>query len=261
MKESKVLNVVFSVLTALLVLTGSVAVPLLCRPFYYAHIEAFNLTQYGVSVEQIKTAYNQMMDFCLGLRPDFAVGELVFSQSGMEHFVDVKKLFLLDLWVLGACLAALVILLVVCRKKKLHSAPLAGRGPGFWGAVGLGASILVVGALAAMDFDRAFVIFHSIFFPGKTNWVFDWRVDPIILLLPQDFFMNCAILILALVLVWCAALIAADIWAGKKRREIEEKRRKAEGIQKVFASAGNPCAGCASFKPDGSGGCSGCTPQ
>ena len=63
MKESKVLNVVFSVLTALLVLTGSVAVPLLCRPFYYAHIEAFNLTQYGVSVEQIKTAYNQMMDF------------------------------------------------------------------------------------------------------------------------------------------------------------------------------------------------------
>ena len=87
MKESKVLNVVFSVLTALLVLTGSVAVPLLCRPFYYAHIEAFNLTQYGVSVEQIKTAYNQMMDFCLGLRPDFAVGELAFSQSGMEHFV------------------------------------------------------------------------------------------------------------------------------------------------------------------------------
>ena len=38
MKESKALNVIFSVLTALLVLTGSVAVPLLCRPFYYAHI-------------------------------------------------------------------------------------------------------------------------------------------------------------------------------------------------------------------------------
>ena len=218
MKESKVLNVVFSVLTALLVLTGSVAVPLLCRPFYYAHIEAFNLTQYGVSVEQIKTAYNQMMDFCLGLRPDFAVGELVFSQSGMEHFVDVKKLFLLDLWVLGACLAALVILLVVCRKKKLHSAPLAGRGPGFWGAVGLGAAILVVGALAALDFDRAFVIFHSIFFPGKTNWVFDWRVDPIILLLPQDFFMHCAMLIGGGLLVLSLAVAAVDTLMEKKKK-------------------------------------------
>lgn len=258
MKESKVLNVIFSVLTALLVLTGSVAVPLLCRPFYYAHIEAFQLTQYGVTVEQIKRAYNEMMDFCLGLRPDFAVGELVFSQSGMEHFVDVKKLFLLDLWVLGGCLLLLIALLVVCRKKNLRSAPLAGRGPGFWGAIGLGTTFLVVGALAALDFDRAFVVFHAVFFPGKTNWVFDWRLDPIILLLPQDFFMNCAILILALVLVWCAALIAADIWAGKKRRAIEEKRRKIAELQSAFTQFDSPCAGCKGFKPDGNGGCSGC---
>ena len=38
MKTSKLLSVVLSVLTALVVLTGSIAVPLLCRPFYYAHI-------------------------------------------------------------------------------------------------------------------------------------------------------------------------------------------------------------------------------
>jgi len=256
MKESKPLTILMSLLTALLVLTGSIAVPLLCRPFYYAHIEVFNLTGYGLSADQIKTAYNQMMDFCLGLRPDFAVGELAFSQSGMEHFADVKKLFLLDLWVLGLSLIALVIVLLVCRKKQLRTAPLKGHGPGFWGAVGLAAAFVVIGALAALDFDRAFVVFHSIFFPGKTNWIFDWRTDPIILLLPQDFFMNCAILILALVLVWCAALIAADIWAGKKRREIEEKRRKAAEIEAVFAKFDNPCQGCAKFKADGN--CTGC---
>ena len=33
MKQSKPLSIVLSVLTALLVLTGSIAVPLLCRPF------------------------------------------------------------------------------------------------------------------------------------------------------------------------------------------------------------------------------------
>ena len=43
-------------------------------------------------------------------------------------------------------------------------------------------------------------------------------MDPIILFLPQDFFRSCAILILALLLVWCAALIAADLWT-KSRRE------------------------------------------
>ena len=79
MKESKPLSGLLALLTALLVVSGSVAVPLLFRPVYYAHIELFDLTQYGVTVGQIKLAYDQMMDFCIGLRPDFAVGELVFS--------------------------------------------------------------------------------------------------------------------------------------------------------------------------------------
>lgn len=258
MKESKPLCVLLSVLTALLVLTGSIAVPLLCRPFYYAHIDAFDLTQYGAGVEQIKLAYDQMMDFCLGLRPDFAVGGLAFSQPGMEHFVDVKKLFLLDLWVLGLSAAALMAVLLFCRRKNLQPALLRGHGFGFWAAVGLAAAFVLVGVLAAVDFVQAFVVFHSIFFPGKTNWVFDWRTDPIILLLPQDFFMNCAILILALVLTWCAALIAADLWAWKKRRELEEKRRKIAEIQAAFEQFDSPCKGCAGFKPDGNGGCSGC---
>jgi len=259
MKESKALTILFAILTALLVVSGSIAVPLLFRPFYYAHIEIFDLTSYGISVEQIKTAYDQMMDFCLGLRPDFAVGELAFSQSGMEHFVDVKKLFLLDLWVLGLSLAAGVILLLVCRKNKLRPALLAGHGAGFWGAVGLAVVFCAVGGLAALDFDRAFVIFHALFFPGKSNWIFDWRTDPIILLLPQDFFMNCAILILALVLVWCAALIAADLWACKRRRVLEEKARKTAQIQAVLDAAPLDCRNCPSFREGG--GCSGCGPQ
>ena len=258
MKESRFLTVFMAVLTALLVVSGSVAVPLLLRPFYYAHIEAFDLTSYGIAVEQIKVAYNQMMDFCLGLRPDFAVGELIFSQSGMEHFVDVKKLFLLDLWELGLAAMCMAVLLPVCRKKKLRPALLAGHGAGFWGAVGLAVTFLTVGGLAALDFDRAFVIFHALFFPGKSNWIFDWRTDPIILLLPEGFFMNCAVLILALVLMWCAALIVADVVAGKKRKALEEKRRKIEEIRAAFEQFESPCAGCAGFKPDGKGGCSGC---
>ena len=71
--------------------------------------------------------------------------------------------------------------------------------------------------------------------------------------------MNCAILILALVLLWCAALIAVDILAGKKRRVLEEKRRKAAEIQTIFETMDSPCKGCAGFKPDGNGGCSGCS--
>ena len=242
MKPSKLLSLFTGVFTALLVLSASIAVPLLCRPFYYAHIEALNLDGYtGLNVEQIKEAFDQVMDYCLGLRPDFAAGVLPFSESGASHFADVRVLFLLDLWVAGLSLAALLVLFVLSRRKKLTPAPLLGHGPGFWAAIGLGGLFLIVGGLAATNFERAFVIFHSLFFPGKTNWLFDWRTDPIILLLPEDFFRNCAILILALLIFWCVILIAADLLAQRRRK-------------KRTAPPSSPCSGC-----PGGGDCSGCS--
>lgn len=242
MKPSKLLSLFTGVFTALLVLSASIAVPLLCRPFYYAHIEALNLDGYtGLSVEQIREAFNQVMDYCLGLRPDFAAGVLPFSESGASHFADVRGLFLLDLWVAVISLAALVILFIISRRKKLTPAPLLGHGPGFWAAIGLGGLFLIVGGLAATNFERAFVIFHSLFFPGKTNWLFDWRTDPIILLLPEDFFRNCAILILALLIFWCVILIATDLLAQRRRK-------------KRTVPPSSPCSGC-----PGGGDCSGCS--
>ncbi len=219
MKTSKVLSVILSILIALVVLTGSIAVPLLCRSFYYAHIGPMDLEEYGLPRGEIERAYDEMMDFCLGKREDFSAGALAFSPSGADHFADVRGLFLLDLRVLTAALALLAAALAVCKMRNLRPHPFLGRGPGFWAAAGLGASFLVVGGLAALDFDRAFVIFHSIFFPGKDNWIFDWQTDPIILFLPQDFFRNCAVLILALLLLWCGALIGADLWTGKRGRK------------------------------------------
>ena len=74
---------------------------------------------------------------------------------------------------------------------------------------------LLVGALAELDFGRAFVLFHALFFPGKDNWLFDPRVDQIINILPQEFFRSCAILILALLALGCAVLILWDILRRK----------------------------------------------
>ena len=215
MKTSKPLSLLSSLLTALAVLSGSIAAPLLCRPFYYAHIGPMGLAEYvGLTPEQIRQAFDQVMDFCLGLRPDFAAGVLPWSQSGADHFADVRRLFLLDLWVLGLSLAGLLCLLVYSRFKRVRPYCFRGRGPGFWAAAGLAIVFLAVGGLAALDFDRAFVLF-----PGKTNWLFDYREDPVILILPEEFFRNCALLILALLMLWCAVLIFADLWAGKRRKQ------------------------------------------
>ena len=218
-KDSKAASLALIAALALLVLTFSIAVPILCRPFYYAHISALDLpARTGWSAETIRQAYDQVLDFCVFGAP-CGTGELAWSESGMSHFADVRVLFVLDLWVLGLSLAALAAAFVYCRRRRVRPQLLLGHGPGFWAAVGLGAVFLVIGGLAALDFQRAFVVFHSIFFPGKSNWLFDWQTDPIILLLPEAFFRNCALLIFGLLILWCAVLIGADLWAGKRRRQ------------------------------------------
>lgn len=217
MKESKLLSLALAVVLALGVLSGAVAVPILCRTFYYAQIGPLGLEEYtGLNEQVIREAYDDVLDYCTGKTDTFSAGLLPFSQSGESHFADVRRLFLLDLRVLAVSLGALVVLLLFARWRRLRPRRFLGRGPGFWGAAGLGGAFLIIGGLAALDFDRAFVVFHTLFFPGKDNWIFDWRTDPVILILPQDFFRNCAILVLLLLLVWCAALIVLDVITGRK---------------------------------------------
>jgi len=219
MKPSKLLTLLLSLLTALTLLTGSIAAPILCRPFYYAHIGPLELERRtGLSEDEIKTAFNEMLDYCLGRTDTFSTGVLRWSESGKSHFTDVRGLFLLDLRVLAVSAALLVLCPLLARfLLKRRPARLLGRGFCFWAGAGLGGVFLIVGGLAAPDFDRAFVVFHSLFFPGKTNWLFDPGTDQIINILPQSYFMDCAILILALLVLGCAVLILTDFLALRKR--------------------------------------------
>ena len=214
MKE-KLFGIIQAVLIALVILSGTIALPILCRPFFYMHIKPMDLgAMVGLTEEGVKTAYNEMMDYCIGISQTFSAGQLPFSEEGASHFADVQKLFVLDLRVLAVASILLLTLLLWKGKKPVR---LIGHTPGFWGAIGLGVSFLVIGGLAALDFNRAFVIFHKMFFPGKDNWLFDSRKDPIINMLPAEFFRNCAILILASILLTCGILIVYDLKNKKTR--------------------------------------------
>ena len=79
--------------------------------------------------------------------------------------------------------------------------------------------LLGLGALAALDFSRAFTVFHAVFFPGKDNWLFNPATDEIILIMPERFFLNCALLIGAVLLSACGALIAGDLLSAHRRKK------------------------------------------
>lgn len=209
----KLLGITQAILIGLVIVSGAIAIPILFRPFFYWHITPFGLTELAeLTVGQVKTAYNEMMNYCIGLTDTFSAGVLPFSQSGAEHFADVRKLFLLDLQVLAVAGSLLTVMTAVFRKEHPR---LLGHTPGFWSAIGLAVSFSVVGGLAALDFDRSFTVFHKLFFPGKDNWLFDGQQDPIIYMLPAEFFRNCAIVIFGMILLSCAGLL---LWDWRLRR-------------------------------------------
>lgn len=214
MKKGTVLNWLLTVNWMAFILSFAIAVPLVVRPFYYAHIDGMNLVeQSGFSKEEIKEAYDEMMDFCVFSKP-FSTGKMRYSEDGKSHFEDVAKLFRLDFIVLFVSTVVLIVSRVLESKGirpyyRLYS-------PRYKGAVGLLIFGLLFGFVCALDFDKAFVTFHHIFFPGKTNWIFDSYYDQIIMVLPEEFFRNCAILIIAVILCLCAWFIIAE---NRKMRE------------------------------------------
>ena len=218
-KHSRLLSLLLAVITALTLLSGSIAIPLLCRPFYYVQINALNLPERtGLTQEEIRTAFDEMMDYCMGQTEEFSTGSLAWSESGKSHFTDVRGLFLLDLRLFLVCALLLIALLVLGRVTHRKCARLLGRTPGFWAGAGLGCAFLIIGGLAALDFNRAFTLFHAVFFPGKDNWLFDPRTDQIINILPQEVFRNYALLILGILIVGCAALILWNVLRKKPFR-------------------------------------------
>lgn len=203
-----------------LILTVSIGLPIYIRPFYYAHIEAMNLPEEsGFTAQQIREAYDEVLDYLTIPGRSFGTGVIPHSDSGEDHFADCRNLFFLNGGVLLGSAAVLVTVFVLCRVGKVEPLRLAGRSPSFWGALAAIVIPVVVGSLAAMDFDRAFVVFHTIFFPGKDNWIFDYNTDQIIRVLPQDFFMHCAMLIGAGVVVLSGSVLVWELVRHRKEKQ------------------------------------------
>jgi integral membrane protein (TIGR01906 family) len=213
MKINRLLSAVFALALVLLLITAAIALPIYCRGFYYAHIEAMDLPAYtGLTAGELRTAYNEVLDYLTLPGKGFGTGVMPISHEAEHHFADCKVLFDLNAVVLVG--SGLVLAVLFLMRKKWGPYRLGKHSAPFWAAVLSLTAPIMIGALAALDFDRAFVIFHSIFFPGKTNWVFDWYTDQIIRVLPQTFFMNCGILIGVGLVTMAMGIL---VWEGKRK--------------------------------------------
>lgn len=126
------------------------------------------------------------------------------SKSGLLHFYEVKRLFLLDYLIFA--ISGVISVFYVRFLKKTKRKWILIR-PFGWGI----AAPIVILFLMSAGFDRFFTQFHQLFF-NNDAWLFDPAVDPVILALPETFFMHCFIFAFVLIEV----LIIAVYFYSKK---------------------------------------------
>ena len=220
---NKWLTRLFALGLVVLIITFSIALPIYFRPFYYMQMKLFDFTERAgaqYTDEMVWDAYNEVLNYLTLPGKEFGTGVFPHSDEGESHFRDVKVLFNLNAIALFVSLTTVITLYILNRKKIIS----LERKNGYHISYYVGKWTLIIFAVTALlvsiNFDVAFDIFHRIFFPGKTNWYFDYNVDPIIWVLPQKFFMNCAILIVASIIIICASLITYN----KIKKEEKENR-------------------------------------
>ena len=217
------LSVVFIIAVVILTITFSIGLPIYVRAFYYSHIPSIQeefKTELDVTVETdvIKEAYDEVLDFLTLEGREFGTGQLPVSEEGKGHFEDCKVLFDLNRNALIISVLLIVALVILNRFGIITLKKPLGYGLTFFSGVGTLTLFALLGVVVAMDFSAAFTVFHKIFFPGKDNWMFNPFDDPIILFMPQRFFMHCAILICASILVISAIFIVIGIIRKKRAK-------------------------------------------
>lgn len=151
----------------------------------------------------------------------------VFNEREIAHMVDVAALFVLlrqVLWALAAAALAFALLSLLLDRGKANpsqdaapkgfphpgqspspaasDAPTGGKASGgralrAWGKALIGGAALFLGLagllalVCALDFNRAFIAFHHLFFTNDL-WLLDPATDLMIRLLPETFFAQVA---------------------------------------------------------------------
>ncbi len=222
-RRNPILSFLTVIAIAVLTITFSIGLPIYVRPFYYVQIDILDMPENtGFEKADIKEAYDEVLDFLTLPGREFGTGKLSYSEEGKGHFEDCKVLFDLNRNAFLVALAFLVVMFILSKLGLIKLTRPLGCPLKMYAGITTLTAFSVIGALAAADFDRAFVIFHQIFFPGKDNWLFDPYADEIINVMPEEFFMSCGILICLSILVISVILIVSGV---RRKRDKESDAR------------------------------------
>ncbi len=209
--KHKITDCFLAVSGMIFIISAAVIFTVAFRPLYYMDIDVLHIPESsGYSKEEILENYNELIDYNLSPKQDkLEFPTLPMSEGARIHFREVKEIF--QGFLKALILSALIFLpcfFFRLRKRDVHYLRLTGVM-----TIGLP---LLLGTVIAVNWERAFILFHELVF-SNDYWLFDPTTDPIIDCLPDAFFFHCAIMILTLILV---ASIGMIVISYKGKREV-----------------------------------------
>lgn len=194
-------DLIWGILFLLFFIGVGLNIAIFFRPLYYWDISLLSLEKYSsLPKEEILANYNALIDYC---SPFYSgtlnLPSLSVSPAAIGHFARVKTVFsIFDL----LAIFSFVILLIHFVKKRTQLA--------FSQLITCGITTLTIpiflGLCCSFFWEKTFVYFHKIFFSGD-YWLFDWNMDSIIRILPDSFFLQCAVLIIGVVILGSILLL------------------------------------------------------
>lgn len=190
----------------LFILSLAIAITINFTPLYAFDVAYFNIPErIGLSKEVILENYRILINYLnFPWIEQLEMPDFPSSANGLFHFQEVKTLFLLDYFIL---IVTGFLSFFFLRTKKKN-----GR---LWELIQPTRLLIFIPIvllfLIFINFDQLFITFHELFF-NNDAWLFDYRTDPIIMALPQTFFMHCFILVFAILE---AGLLSLHIYSKK----------------------------------------------
>ena len=161
---------------------------------YPQEISWLNLTnRVHLQPQTIQHNFNALMDYLTNpLSQVLEMPDFPSSASGIHHFVVVKGLFHLAQ---GVAVVTLPIFYLFWKQVIQK-----GFLPLYRRALLIILSLpLVLGLVGVfIGFEQFFTLFHQILFVGDDTWLFDPAKDPVILILPENFFLHAFLLFFCL---------------------------------------------------------------
>lgn len=207
-------DIFLSIMLMLFIITLAIVFTVFFKQLYYFDIDYLHIdTLSGMSEKVIKENYDILINYqSIFYQGALSLPDFTMSASGKIHFQEVKVIFeVIQITMIISGLIAGFMTIKRLKEKEYRFFKLTGM-----------LTIIIpamLGFVVALDFDRAFVIFHKIVFRNDF-WIFDYRSDPVIKILPETFFMHCFILIVVIVIM--LALFCLLFYKHKQKQIIND---------------------------------------